>query len=332
MKSIRTGLALLLAALLLCAGCSAAPRDEPRLRLACSTYPVYLLACAVSAGAPGVSVSRLQTGQVSCLHDYTLTVGDMRALELADLILLNGAGLEEFLSSALRQTSAPAVDCSAGVDLLEGEGHDHAGHSRDHDDHEDEDDGHGHDDGHDGHGAAPDPHIWMDPANAALMAQNIAAALSRADPDYAALYADNARAVEAALRDARSTWADALSGLAHPYLITFHDGFSYFARAFGLTLLFALEEEEGATASARDIRTAADLVSQYGLPAVFAERNGSGAAARAVQGETGCAVYTLSMLMDGPDAEAGASALDILNALYLSSMEENIQTLLEVLQ
>ena len=324
MKSIRTGLALLLAALLLCAGCSAAPGEEPRLRLACTTYPVYLLACAVSAGAPGLSVSRLQTGQVSCLHDYTLTVGDMRALELADLILLHGAGLEEFLDSALQQTSAPAIDCSNGIDLLEGAEHDHTGHGHDHD--------HDHDDDHDGHSSAPDPHIWMDPANAALMAENIAAALSQADPDYAALYAENAQAVAESLRDARDTWADALSGLSHPYLITFHDGFSYFARAFGLTLLFALEEEEGATASARDIRTAAAFVSQYGLPAVFAEQNGSGAAARAVQGETGCAVYTLSMLMDGPDAQAGASALEILTALYLSPMEENIQTLSEVLQ
>lgn len=46
-----------------------------------STYPVYLAARSVAEGVEGVSVLRLETGAVSCLHDYTLTVGDMKKLE-----------------------------------------------------------------------------------------------------------------------------------------------------------------------------------------------------------------------------------------------------------
>ena len=122
-----------------------------------------------------------------------------------------------------------------------------------------------------------------------------------------------------------------LEGLACPYLITFHDGFQYFADAFGLELLFAMEEEDGATASARDILTASQLVREYDLPVVFTERNGSGAAAKAVSGETGVRVDTLSMLMDGPDAPEGG-AVAVLRATYLALMDENITTLAEVLK
>jgi len=297
------------------AGCAdpVSAAEDGRLRAVATTYPVYVLAAAVSAGADNVDLSRLNTGQVSCLHDYTLTVADARRLEQADLLLLNGAGLEEFLHETLEGLSAPVVDCSAGLSLLESDGHEHH-HDGDEEEHE------------------HDPHFWMDPRNAAQMARTIAEGFAAADPDQAALYQDNAKAVSAALLDAWEGWADKLSGLSRPCLITFHDGFRYFARSFGLELLFSMEEEDGATASAKDIRTAAMYVREYSLPAIFMESNGSGSAARAVAGETGAAVRTLSMLMDGPEADAGAGAVEILTALYLAPMGRNMETLSEVLR
>lgn len=305
--------ALACAVLLSCGGCAPGMKSgsDASLRIVATTYPIYALACAVSAGADGVEVSRLNTGQVSCLHDYTLTVSDMKRLEQADLLLLNGAGLEEFLDGVLGQLDTPVVDCSARIDLLAG----------------DEDEHHDHD-----HEEEYDPHYWMDPRNAALMAESIAQGLSSLDPGQASTYQANAQTVSNTLQAACLSWQEALSGLSHPYLITFHDGFRYFADAFGLELLFAMEEEDGATASARDILTASELVRAYSLPAVFMEENGSGAAARAVSGETGAAVAALSMLMDGGDAPEGASAEELLLTLYLAPMEQNIMTLAEVLK
>lgn len=319
MTVIKKLLSLTLAAALalICGGCAAKTQTEhASIRVVASTYPLYALACAVSAGADGVEVSRLNTGEVSCLHDYTLTVSDMRRLEQADLLLLNGAGLEEFLDEVVDQLDESMIaDCSAVIDLLEGDG----SHHEDHDHKE-----HGHDHEH-------DPHYWMDPRNAARAAHFIAERLSDTDPENAELYTENAAAVSDTLNAAYDGWRSQLDGLSCPYLITFHDGFQYFADAFGLELLFAMEEEDGATASARDILTASQLVREYGLPAVFTERNGSGAAARAVSGETGVQVDTLSMLMDGPDApEGGADA--VLRATYLALMDENITTLAEVLK
>lgn len=84
-------------------------------------------------------------------------------------------------------------------------------------------------------------------------------------------------------------------------LVTFHDGFRYFAAAFDLPLLASIEEEEGSEASAKEINEITGLVKEYSLPVIFTEVNGSDATAQAIARETGCAVAQLSMCMDGPE-------------------------------
>ena len=76
------------------------PQDENILHIVATTYPVYLFTTAVTEGAEGVEVSLLVNQQTSCLHDYTLTVADMKAIEGADVIVMNGADrweIDEFL-------------------------------------------------------------------------------------------------------------------------------------------------------------------------------------------------------------------------------------------
>lgn len=319
MKPIRMTALLLSAALLFSLlGCSApSEKQDDMLHITVTTYPLYVLTAALCAGAEGVDLRRLETGSVSCLHDYTLTVSDMRHLEQADILVLNGAGLEGFLDQALGSVSGLQVDCSRSVHLLAGEGHSHGEECHNHD--------HDHDHEH-------DAHYWMDPHNLAHAAQQIAQALAETDPEQESLYLNNAETVHHMLEEAGASWKEALSGVSCPYLITFHNGFHYLADAFGLEILFSIEEEEGATASAKDILTASELVKEYSLPAVFTEVNGSGAAAKAVSGETGVPVAQLSMLMSGEDVPADLNAADILSRYYLTPMGENIQTLSEVLK
>lgn len=320
MRSLRSFIIILLSCSLLFSfsACSSNPSAEQKeaVYVTATTYPIYVLACAVSSGVDHVTVGRLHTGQVSCLHDYTLTVSDMRQLERADLLLLNGAGLEHFMDHVLEQLSALQVDCSASIDLLEAEEHEHHSHS-------------GTDD--DGHEHEHDPHYWMAPSNLTQMADSIAQALSSVDPDHGDVYKSNAALISQQVSSAYTLWQNELSGLSCPYLITFHDGFRYFADAFELTLLFSMEEEDGATASAHDICSAAELVKSFRLPAIFTEENGSGAAARAVSGETGVRIASLSMVMDGDDIPAGTSVSHCLDALLIP-MQANIDTLAEVLK
>ena len=175
-------LAALLAALLLALPSCTPPAEDARLTVVCTTYPIYLFASAVAEGVDGVSVERLDTGSTSCLHDYTLSMADMKKLERADIIAVNGAGLEEFLEDALAATDARVIDCSLGVELLENLSHSH-----------EEEDQEGHDHGH------WDPHYWMDPERAAQMVQKLQAGLAQLDPDHAQQYMENSASIAALL-------------------------------------------------------------------------------------------------------------------------------------
>ena len=98
--------------------------------IAVTTLPVWQFTSRIVDGT-GLTVSRLVTESVSCLHDYTLTVEQMKAIEGADVVVLSGAGLEEFLEEALDSANT-IIDSSVGIELLEG-GHDHPHEGEEHD-------------------------------------------------------------------------------------------------------------------------------------------------------------------------------------------------------
>ena len=295
---------LLLMLALVLAGCGSGGsvgEENARMRVVTTTYPIYLFTSALTRDVDGVVVERLDTGSTSCLHDYTLSVNDMKKLADADVIALNGAGLEDFMDDALATSNAAVIDCDQGVDLLPAlnshvveEDHAHDAHDHDHEDHEDHD-----------HGDI-DPHYWMDPRRAVQMMENLADGLSQADPAHAQDYARAAQSCTAQL----SGWAEELDDLFDSArrqevdfsgLITFHDGFQYFAAAYDLPLLASIEEEAGSEASAKEINEITALVKEKDIPVIFTEVNGSDATAKAIARETGCAVARLSMCMDGPD-------------------------------
>ena len=279
--------ALMTAALLLLTACAqrpaAAPEDDGVLRVVATTYPIYLFARTLTEGVEGVEVERLDTGSTSCLHDYNLTVNDMKKLDRADLIAMNGVDLEEFLEDALVTSDALSVDCSVGVELLENETHHH-----DEEDHSHE----GHDHGH------FDPHYWMDPLNARLMVRNLADGLIALDGERAEIYNRSCEDMEIFLRTVHHNLADMAQDVEISGLITFHDGFRYFAHAYGLPLLESIEEEAGSEASAKEIVEITALVRKHDIPVIFTEVSGSDATAKAIARETGCAVAELSMLMN----------------------------------
>lgn len=285
--------------ILLFSACSPGSSSEPEntLHILATTYPVYLFATAVTEGVDGIQVDRLIEQEVSCLHDYTLTVNDMKAIEKADILLLNGLGLEDFLTRALEQSSAKRIDCSAGLEPLPAAGHE--GHN---------------------HAAEYDPHIWMSRQAAGVMVENIAQGLGELDSVHADTYAENAKRAGSLL--AGSEPGAKKEKLAGKYLITFHDGFQYFAKESGLTLLKSIEEEEGSETSAAEIKEIVALIQGYGIPAIFTEKNGSTATAEAIARETGVKIYALDLVMSGDGTGIQP---------YLDAMAENDRTVMEAL-
>jgi ABC-type Zn uptake system ZnuABC Zn-binding protein ZnuA len=298
----------LLLCLLLLAGCSPMETQE-QVNIVATTYPAYLAALAVTDGFTDVSVTRLDTGSVSCLHDYTLTVNDMKKLSRADVIVTNGAGMEDFMADALVSSAATVIDCSEGIPLLPATGHhDHEHHEHEHDEHF-------------------DGHYWMDPDNMIVAINNVHAGLLPLTGEVVSTrMASNARQAAQWLSICKQACRGELERLSpDAALITFHDGFAYFAAAFDLPLLASIEEEAGSEASAKEIIHITELVRAHNLPAIFTEVNGSDATAQAIHRETGCAVYPLSTIMDGREPSSGDESPIM---PYIEAINTNIATVI----
>ncbi len=278
--------------LLLLSGCTAPA--EPA-QIAATTLPVYEFTCRLVEGTD-ITVTRLVTESVSCLHDYSLNVNQVKAVEAAQAIVISGAGLEDFMADLL--TGRSCIDASAGIPLLECAAE------------------HGHEHEHE-HSHEEDAHIWLSPANAKIMVQNICDGLCAQYPDSANIFQTNLVSLLADLDDLQRYADEQLASLSCRELVTFHDGFGYFAQGFGLTILEAVEEESGSEASAQELKHLIGVVREHGLPAIFIEDNGSVSAAQVISRETGAGVFTLDMAMAGDS--------------YFTAMYRNIDTVKEAL-
>ena len=294
-------LPLLLCLLLLLSACSAYPTTEETqepVTIVATTYPIYLLTQTLCVEATNVSVALLVDQDISCLHDYTLTTNEMRLLEEAEILVINGAGLDDFVLDAiagLPEDARPAViDCSDYVDLLPTA---------------------------DG---GFDPHYWMDFTLAARVLQGMSMTLSGLNPENVDAYRNKTGDHMAMLMETEEKYRIRLEALQTRELITFHDGFAYFANAFDLTILMAVEEEEGQAASAQVISEALALIETHNLPAIFTEIYSADATAQTVASESGVTVYPLSMVMGAEGDPFGVYT-------YLYVMDQNIATLLEAL-
>ena len=285
-------LSLLLVAVLLAGlmGCRA-PQSTPRIMA--TTKPVYDFTSYLCADTE-LSVGLLINENVSCLHDYSLSVDQVRNAEAAEMIVISGAGLEDFMADLLGNCDT-VIDSSAGIVLLEcTEEHNH-----DHDHHHE-----------------ADAHIWLAPENAKRMATNIFNGLSKAYPQYTEVFRKNLTQMEFALDSLQAYGEKELSSLSCREMVTFHDGFGYFAHAFDLTVAAAMEEESGSEASAKELIHLIELMQERSIPAVFTEVNGSTSAANIICAELSVSAYALDMGMGGD---------------YFEIMYHNIQAVKEAL-
>lgn len=266
-------------------GCAAQPQEQTPILA--TTAPLHAMTEALLQGTD-LSCGRLITESVSCLHDYTLTVSQMQAITHADVVILNGLGLEDFMTDAL-QSAKKTILATQSVPTL------------------DADDG-------------PDPHVWLSPENCILMCRTIAGELCALYPQQQARIEENLRTVIADFTAAQQYGEQTLAALSCRELVTFHDGFAYFAEAFDLHIAAAMEIEHGSEPSARELESVIHLVQTKQLPAIFTEENGESSAAETVARQTGVAVYTLTMgLSEGTCA-------------YTDAIYHNINTLQEALR
>lgn len=194
-----------------------------------SIKPFYNICAKVmeSVGTP-----HLILNNNSSPHDYQLKPSDAKLINNADLLIWGGPDVESYLTKPVSSLANRNLDLAAipNLELLPirtatNWQHDHEhGHDHDHD--------HGHSHNHD-HGTT-DPHYWLDPDNAVIIALAIADRLSEIDPTHAQTYAKNATAFAKKINQDKKIWTQKLAPYKkEPYVVA-HDAYQYFNNYFGL--------------------------------------------------------------------------------------------------
>ncbi len=201
-----------------------------------------------------------------------------------------------------------------GADTHDGDG------EADHDEHAGGDDHGGHD-----HGVF-DPHAWQSLRNAAVYADNIAAALSRADPGNASLFYRNRAAYVAELAALDAEIREIVAGLpaGSRTVVTSHDAFRYFGRDYGLTFIAPQGLSTESEASARDVARLIEQIRDHGIRAVFIENIGDPRLLERIAEESGAVIggTLYPGALSGPDGPAPT---------YLDMIRHNATTLARAL-
>jgi len=229
-------------------------------------------------GGAQVAVTTL-VGPDSDAHGFSPSPADARKLAEADIVFVNGLGLEGWLDRLIRAsgTRAPVVVASAGVKPIPAEGghgdHDHGGMDHGGMDHGGMDHG-GMDHAGQDHGDhAVDPHAWQDLANVRIYVANIRDGLAKVDPGHAEAYRAAAAGYLAKLDDLERDVRAAIDCIPaeRRRIITSHDAFGYFASAYGLRFVAPQGVSTDSEASPRDVAAIIRQIRRDRVPAVFLE-------------------------------------------------------------
>lgn len=218
-------------------------------------------------------------------HTYEPTPKQMARLHEARALFLIGVGFERGLLKKIGKIhpNLVMVETQKGVPTRTLAGHDHAEGGK----------GHGHQRAGSAAGA-PDPHIWMSPRLAKIVAQNIHDTLCRLDPSRRQQYTLNLRSFQNDLDRVDARIARELAPLKGRKMYVFHPAFGYFADAYGLIQVPI--EIEGKEPGARQLATLIDRARKDGVRVIFVQPQFSGKSAAVVAESIGGAVIPIDPL------------------------------------
>jgi ABC-type Zn uptake system ZnuABC Zn-binding protein ZnuA len=234
-------------------------------------------------------------------HAYEPAPQDAVHLAEADMVFINGFGLEQNLEPLLADYQSKLVNASEGIQpltLVE------AGES------------------------GPDPHVWMNPQNVEIWADNISEALAEIDSSNAAGYQRNAEGYKDQLQDLESWAQDQISQIpdADRILVTDHESLGYFADHYGFEIIGTIIPSYSTQSepSAGELAELESAIQTFGVKAIFVGVSLNPSLAERVAQDTGVhlvPIYTESL----SDGNASAST-------YLEMMRFDIETIVAALR
>lgn len=343
-------LVMVMVAGLMLAGCTNTNSDmvEGKVNVVTSFYPLYDFAQKI--GGEHVNVINLVATGVEA-HDWTPKPKDMANLSKSDVFVYNGWGfegwVEDFLEGGEAGSDLIVVEAVHGIEpiLLAEDDHAHEedthaeeGHEEDahaEEGHEEEahaEEGHEeethaeeeHEDGHD-HGEY-DPHVWMSPLQAVLMAENILEGLVEADPEHQADFEANFEALKQELEQLHEDYASALSDAPRKEIVVSHHAYGYLTRDYGLTQLAIMGITPDAEPTAQDIKEITEYVEEHDIRYILFEELASPKLAETLAKDVGIETLVFNPV-EGLTEEQEEQGED-----YISIMRTNLTTLQKALQ
>lgn len=303
-----------------------------KITIVTSFYPMYVLAKNIVGDEPNAEVVNLTEFKSGCLHDYQLTTSDMKKLENADILIMNGGGMESFIENILEAyPNLPIIDASEGIEYLLSEGHDHedengidveedAGNdetniasSLDTSDNEVEEDNHELDE--------YNAHVWLNTNYYIKQIQTVQEALVEYDPKNAAIYQDNGTAYQAEVKVIKEQMENALAETQNTKIVIFHDSFAYLAQELGLDVVHTVNMDSESSLSAGEIAEVVDEVNKEQIKILFTEEQYSTSIADNIAKETEASVYVIDSIVSGDMSKDG----------YISAMKKNLEVLKKAL-
>ena len=285
-----------LCALLLLFNLHANAAEARRLKILTSFLPVYCFT--VNVAGQHADVENLMSRNASP-HDFQFSRSDVRKVNAADLVIVNGLGVEletklDKLLKSARKAQGKVV-LSAGLDKQLIHAEEHEGH----------------------HHGSTNPHTWLDPMLAMHCVSNVLRALQAADPANAKAYAANAEEYIARLRQLHGDIESGLASAKGAPIVTHHDAFVYFARRYQLRVVGVVEEVAELSPSARHLSRLGAIMESERVRVIFAEPNSSLKLVRQLAADQKVSVALLDTIESG-EARPGA---------YEEAMRANLQTI-----
>ena len=248
-------------------------------------------------------------------HGFQPTPQDMTRVADAQVIFMNGAGLEAFMQSLLEKSGSQArlVEVSQDIPLLGAASHDES----------EEDDAHSEEGVHTG-----DPHVWMDPNNVLIWVDHIERVLVEIDPQNAALFNKNAESYRQELIELDRWILEQVAQIPEPNreLVTDHQLFIYFADRYGFEQIGAIVPGYSTLSepSAQELAQLEDAIRELGVRAIFVGNTVNPGLAQRLANDTGT---KLVFFYTGSLTEATGPA-----PTYLDYMRFNVQAIVEALK
>lgn len=300
---------------------------DDMLTVVTSFYPMYIAALNIVDGVEGVRLENLSEPQTGCLHDFQLTPEDMKLLSTADVFVINGGGIESFMSDVAKAyPKLDVVEACEDVALLSEDDAD-SDHDHDHDADTESDSDHDHDheadaesdSAHDHDHGDENAHAWMSVPRYRTMVQTIASRLAEKDAKHADEYYANAKAYDAKLAVLEEKINSLKSLTNGQNIIIFHEAYAYVADDFSMNACYLLDLDEERSVSAGEIKQVIGAIKDDGVSVILAEELYGKSMGDTVSRETDVHVIYIDPLNRGEyDKDS-----------YLYGMEHNIELIKE---